>query len=116
MRCFRCHRFGHGRDRCRRNINLCVKCGEPGHRGEECDRSHKCINCKGDHLACSKNCPNYLEEQAILRYRAQEGWHLWTGPRGSGSGIGKGGATEIVRTRCEGRTCPEGDGPRDSTK
>ncbi|GFS03573.1 RNA-directed DNA polymerase from mobile element jockey [Elysia marginata] len=34
MRCFmRCHRFGHGRDRCRRNIDLCVKCGEPGHRG-----------------------------------------------------------------------------------
>ncbi|GFR75452.1 RNA-directed DNA polymerase from mobile element jockey [Elysia marginata] len=22
MRCFRCHRFGHGRDRCRRNIDL----------------------------------------------------------------------------------------------
>ncbi|GFR80156.1 nucleic-acid-binding protein from mobile element jockey [Elysia marginata] len=69
MRCFRCHRFGHGRD-CKRKIDLCVKCGEPGHRREECDRSHKCINCKGDYPASSKNCPKYLEEQAILRYRA----------------------------------------------
>ncbi|GFR77522.1 nucleic-acid-binding protein from mobile element jockey [Elysia marginata] len=73
MRCFRCHRFGHERDRCRRSIDLCVKCGEPGHRGEECDRSHKCINCKGDHPARSKNCPKYLEEQARLRYRAHNG-------------------------------------------
>ncbi|GFR70036.1 nucleic-acid-binding protein from mobile element jockey [Elysia marginata] len=72
MRCFRCHRFGHGRDRCRRNIYLCVKC-EPGHRGEECDRSHKCINCKGDHPASSKNCPKYLKEQAILRFWAHNG-------------------------------------------
>ncbi|GFS14049.1 RNA-directed DNA polymerase from mobile element jockey [Elysia marginata] len=38
--------------------------------GEECDRSYKCINCKGDHRASSKNCPKYLEEQAILRYWA----------------------------------------------
>ncbi|GFR82184.1 nucleic-acid-binding protein from mobile element jockey [Elysia marginata] len=68
-----CHRFEHGRDRCRKNIDVCVKCGEPGHRGEECDRSHKCINCKGDHPASSKNCPNYMEEQAILRYRAHNG-------------------------------------------
>ncbi|GFS16309.1 nucleic-acid-binding protein from mobile element jockey [Elysia marginata] len=67
MRCFRRHRFGHGRDRCRRNIDLCVKCGEPGHRGKEC------INCKGEHPASSKNCPKYLEEQAILRYRALNG-------------------------------------------
>ncbi|GFR65040.1 nucleic-acid-binding protein from mobile element jockey [Elysia marginata] len=73
MRCFRCHRFRHGRDRCRRSIDLCVKCGEPGHRGEECDRGHKCINCKGGHPASSKNCPKYLEEQAILRYRAHNG-------------------------------------------
>ncbi|GFS07372.1 nucleic-acid-binding protein from mobile element jockey [Elysia marginata] len=73
MRCFRCHRFGHGRDRCRRNIDLCVKCGETGLRGEEYDRSHKCINCKGDHPASSKNCPKYLEEQAILRYKAHNG-------------------------------------------
>ncbi|GFS20911.1 nucleic-acid-binding protein from mobile element jockey [Elysia marginata] len=73
MRCFKCHRFGHGRDRCRRNIDLCVKCGEPGHRGEECDRSHKCVNCKGDHPASSKNCPKYLEEQAALWYRAHNG-------------------------------------------
>ncbi|GFS19254.1 RNA-directed DNA polymerase from mobile element jockey [Elysia marginata] len=74
MRCFRCHRFGHGRDRCRAREELCVKCGEPGHRGEECKRNPRCVNCKGEHPANSRSCPKYMKEQAILRYRAQNGW------------------------------------------
>ncbi|GFS10643.1 nucleic-acid-binding protein from mobile element jockey [Elysia marginata] len=73
MRCFRCHRFGHGRDRCRAREELCVKCGEPGHVGEECKKEPRCVNCKGEHPANSKSCPTFMEEQAILRYRAQNG-------------------------------------------
>ncbi|GFR60311.1 hypothetical protein ElyMa_000075700 [Elysia marginata] len=42
-------------------------------QGEECDKSHKCIKCKGEHPASSKNCLKYLEEQVILRYRAHNG-------------------------------------------
>ncbi|GFS06292.1 RNA-directed DNA polymerase from mobile element jockey [Elysia marginata] len=73
MCCFRCHRFGRGRDRCRAREELCVKCGEPGHRGEECKKELRCVNCKGEHPANSKSCPKYKEEQAILRYRAYNG-------------------------------------------
>ncbi|GFR98133.1 RNA-directed DNA polymerase from mobile element jockey [Elysia marginata] len=73
MHCFRCHRFGHGRDRCRAREELCVKCGEPGHRGEESKRKPRCVNCKGEHPANSRSCPKYMKEQAILRYRAQNG-------------------------------------------
>ncbi|GFS27441.1 nucleic-acid-binding protein from mobile element jockey [Elysia marginata] len=73
MRCFRCHRFRHGRDKCNAREELCVKCGEPGHRGEECKKELRCLNCKGEHLANSKSCPKYMEEQGILRYRAHNG-------------------------------------------
>ncbi|GFS17710.1 nucleic-acid-binding protein from mobile element jockey [Elysia marginata] len=73
MRCFRCHRYGHGRDKCRAKDELCVRCGEPGHGREECKREVRCVNCKGEHPANSKTCPKYMEEQAILRYRAHNG-------------------------------------------
>ncbi|GFO13695.1 hypothetical protein PoB_004020000 [Plakobranchus ocellatus] len=32
-----------------------------------------CVNCRGDHAASSKTCPKFLEEQAILRYNAENG-------------------------------------------
>ncbi|GFR68592.1 nucleic-acid-binding protein from mobile element jockey [Elysia marginata] len=73
MRCFRCHRYGHGRNKCRAKEELCVRCGEPGHGSEECKRDVRCVNCKGDHPANSKSCTKYQEEQAILRYRASNG-------------------------------------------
>ncbi|GFR91647.1 nucleic-acid-binding protein from mobile element jockey [Elysia marginata] len=73
MRCFRCHRYGHGRNKCRAKEELCVRCGEPGHGSEECKRDVRCVNCKGDHPANSKTCTKYMEEQAILRYRASNG-------------------------------------------
>ncbi|GFS25538.1 nucleic-acid-binding protein from mobile element jockey [Elysia marginata] len=47
MRCYKCHKFGHGREKCRRQDPICDKCG--------------------------KVCPKYAEEQAILRYRAYNG-------------------------------------------
>ncbi|GFS09682.1 nucleic-acid-binding protein from mobile element jockey [Elysia marginata] len=73
MRCFRCHRYEHGRNKCRAKEELCVRCREPGHGSEECKRDVRCVNCKGDHPANSKTCTKYMEEQAILRYRASNG-------------------------------------------
>ncbi|GFN90351.1 LOW QUALITY PROTEIN: hypothetical protein PoB_001685700 [Plakobranchus ocellatus] len=32
-----------------------------------------CVNCRGDHAASNKTCPKFLEEQAILRYKAENG-------------------------------------------
>ncbi|GFS23288.1 RNA-directed DNA polymerase from mobile element jockey [Elysia marginata] len=49
MRCFRCHRYGHGRNKSRAKEELCVRCGEPGHGSEECKRDVRCVNCKGDY-------------------------------------------------------------------
>ncbi|GFR72454.1 nucleic-acid-binding protein from mobile element jockey [Elysia marginata] len=64
MRCFKCHKFGHGREKCRRQDPICGKCGKVGHAAENCKNDPHCVN---------KVCPKYAEEQAILRYRAYNG-------------------------------------------
>ena len=73
MRCFKCHRFGHGKDRCRRENAACARCGKGGHSEHDCSDTPTCVNCRGEHTASSKDCPKFLEEQAILRYRAENG-------------------------------------------
>ncbi|GFR94328.1 RNA-directed DNA polymerase from mobile element jockey [Elysia marginata] len=100
MRCLRCHRFGHGRDRCRAREELCVKCGEPGHREEECKKELRCVNCMAEHPANSKSCPKYNGRTGHPPIQGPQWGHLRTSPRGSGGRSGKGGATKIVRTGC----------------
>ena len=73
MRCFKCHKFGHGKDKCRRPNALCGRCGKEHADQQQCTAAAHCINCKGDHPAFSKQCPKFVEEQAILRYKAEHG-------------------------------------------
>ena len=73
MRCFKCHKFGHGKDKCRRPNALCGLCGKEHADQHQCTAAAHCINCKGDHPAFSKQCPKFMEEQAILRYKAEHG-------------------------------------------
>ncbi|GFR82182.1 RNA-directed DNA polymerase from mobile element jockey, partial [Elysia marginata] len=73
MRCFKCHKYGHGREKCRRQDPICGKCGKVGHAAENCKNDPHCVNCRGDHEASDKVCAKYAEEQAILRYRAYNG-------------------------------------------
>ncbi|GFO19452.1 nucleic-acid-binding protein from mobile element jockey [Plakobranchus ocellatus] len=73
MRCYKCQRYGHGMDRGKKPAAVCLRCGKGGH--VECDFSADphCVNCRGDHAVSSKTCPKFLEEQAILRYKAENG-------------------------------------------
>ncbi|GFR64683.1 nucleic-acid-binding protein from mobile element jockey [Elysia marginata] len=73
MRCFKCHRYGHGSERCRRQEAICARCGRTGHKIKECPNDPRCINCGGDHAASDRNCPKFQEEKAILHYRAYHG-------------------------------------------
>ncbi|GFN87446.1 RNA-directed DNA polymerase from mobile element jockey [Plakobranchus ocellatus] len=73
MRCYKCQRYGHGKDRCKKPAAVCVRCGKGGHVERDCSADPYCVNCKGDHTASSKTCPKFLEEQAILRYKAENG-------------------------------------------
>ena len=73
MRCYKCHRYGHGKEYCKKTSAVCVRCGKTGHPEADCSADPFCINCRGDHPASSKSCPKFLEEQAILRFRAEHG-------------------------------------------
>ena len=73
MRCFKCHKFGHGKDKCRRPNALCGRRGKEHADQHQCTAAAHCINCKGNHPAFSKQCPKFVEEQAILRYKAEYG-------------------------------------------
>ena len=73
MRCFKCHKFGHCKDKCRRTNAVCGRCGKEHADQHQCTAAAHCIKCKGDHPAFSKQCTKFLEEQAILRYKAEHG-------------------------------------------
>ena len=73
MSCFKCPKFGHGKDKCRRPNALCGRRGKEHADQHQCTAAAHCINCKGDHPAFSKQCPKFVEEQAILRYKAEYG-------------------------------------------
>ena len=66
MRCFRCLRFGHTRERCR-NQPACGKCSSRDHSSDSCTaETLRCVNCDRDqspHSAFDPSCPAYLAEK-----------------------------------------------------
>ena len=64
LRCFKCQRFGHHKDRCRCEPR-CAQCGEVNHEADSCNNPLKCPNCQGNHLASSKECPKWILEKEV---------------------------------------------------
>ena len=71
LRCLRCQRFGHHRDK-RRSPEVCEKCGNTDHSKENCEVDPACVNCKGKHEASSKNCPSWKREKEISRIKTEK--------------------------------------------
>ncbi|XP_062585833.1 uncharacterized protein LOC134247496 [Saccostrea cucullata] len=71
LRCFECQRFGHGQSNCK-SSETCFRCGEEGHDGKGCHNDPKCKNCKGGHMASSKQCPMWKKEKEIQRVKAEK--------------------------------------------
>ena len=69
LRCFQCNRFGHPKDRCKRDAT-CGRCGSSEHADDrQCQLTPRCVNCDGEHSSFSKDCPKWKEEKEIQRIK-----------------------------------------------
>jgi len=64
--------FNHSSRACK-STALCVHCGESGHEAAHCKNQNKCINCKGDHSASSRECPKWKLEKRIQQIKVERG-------------------------------------------
>ena len=68
LRCYKCQRYGHGAMRCT-NGHISHRCGGNEHEGSDCKETPFCCNCKGSHMASSKECPIWIRETAICKLK-----------------------------------------------
>ena len=68
--CYQCQVFGHHENKCKRE-EICANCGQPKHSADEtdCKRPPKCIYCKEDHPANSRECQAWHTEKEILKIK-----------------------------------------------
>lgn len=77
MMCFRCANFGHSRKNCdtTKYRQICLTCSGTHEliQGTQCTLPAHCQNCDRAHSPVSKQCPIYLEEEAIIRLKINRG-------------------------------------------
>ena len=71
LRCYKCQRFGHGKNSCNRQA-ACAKCGQEGHEDTACQAPLHCANCAGTHAAFSKECPAWVKQRAITQVKFEK--------------------------------------------
>ena len=64
QRCFQCQKFGHTMNSCK-GTTVCAGCGEVGHNLDDGQNEPKCVNCQGDHVAISRDCPKWKINREI---------------------------------------------------
>jgi len=73
--CFSCHRIGHISKNCKSKPR-CLFCGNDAHEPPSVcpkkDDNPLCVNCKGEHLANSQNCPLIIRHRMVLSLAASE--------------------------------------------
>ena len=71
QRCFQCQKFGHTKNSCKGKA-VCAGYGEEGHNLDDCQNDPKCVNCQGDHVAISRDCPKWKIEKDIVTLKYTE--------------------------------------------
>ena len=65
-------KWGHNKSRCH-GKQTCSYCSQQGHSSNNCSSPQpKCYNCKGLHNSTSKNCPQYIMERSICKYKVDQ--------------------------------------------
>ena len=65
QRCFQCQKFGHNKNSCKGKA-VCAGCGKEWHNLDDCQNDPIWVNCQGDHLAISRDCPKWKIEKDIV--------------------------------------------------
>lgn len=77
LQCYRCFQFGHTSKYCKHQTQLCRNCGQNNHISDDTDQTcranTKCLNCNGNHLPTSRDCPVWIKENLITRIRIDQG-------------------------------------------
>ena len=71
LRCYKCQKFGHGKNSCNR-ATVCCKCGQEGHEDTHCTNPVHCANCSGNHAAFSKDCPIWSKQRDITQIKFEK--------------------------------------------
>ena len=71
LRCFKCQKFGHHKDKCRSKMT-CQICSEEGHDSRDCGKDPKCVNCEGKHTSNSKDCPAWKKQKNIIKIKIEK--------------------------------------------
>lgn len=72
LRCYKCQKYGHGQNTCKGSL-VCFRCGQRDHDGTTCQITQQCANCKGEHMASSKDCPMWTREKEVQKIKAERG-------------------------------------------
>lgn len=71
LRCYNCQKYGHGSSTCSRQA-VCARCGKGDHHDHnQCHEQPHCANCSGEHSAFSRECPEWVTQQAILQIKVE---------------------------------------------
>lgn len=76
VRCFRCLDFGHRVSGCKGpdRSNICVKCGQEGHKARSCNNTQYCSYCKtSEHRTDSTRCPYFRKLIRDIEILKREG-------------------------------------------
>ena len=71
LRCFKCQRYGHHKDKCR-SVVACQVCSEEGHDNRECTKDPRCRNCEGSHPPNSRKCPTWEREKQVIKVKTEQ--------------------------------------------
>ncbi|XP_046972405.1 uncharacterized protein LOC124539123 [Vanessa cardui] len=69
--CSFCWRFGHPRKVCPRKKQVCVKCTKDHENCETTEINFVCVNCRGNHMSLSLDCPIRVKEKKIREIMAE---------------------------------------------
>ena len=96
--CFKCQKYGHHREVCRRR-QTCVKSGEKDldHAEEDCTKEITCANCRQDHLPYARSCVVYKKGKDIIEVKHKRNMSFLESRRIVGSYMRESSCTSVAR-------------------